>query len=123
VRPHLEEQVGATLRPLHLLLLHKAFADHLIHGRLGHGRRDGFPVAVPVPIIGNEGFVGRDVALKLPESLEEFPLFRTLLDGLQVHLQIFDLPERLVDIAMPQRPFEAVQLVLDIDVACGLSRR
>jgi hypothetical protein len=36
---------------------------------------------------------------------------------------MLNLPERFVDIAMPLRPFEALQLVLDIDAAGGLSRR
>jgi hypothetical protein len=67
--------------------------------------------------------VGRDVAAKLADGFEECSLLRALRHRLQVHLQIRDLLERFVDIAMPQRPFEAVQLVLDIDWACGLSRR
>ena len=30
-RPDLQQQMGATLCPLHLLLFHHTFADHLIH--------------------------------------------------------------------------------------------
>src|SRR5918996_6231298 len=36
-RPDLEQQVGATWRPGHLLLLAEALAEHLIHSRLHKG--------------------------------------------------------------------------------------
>jgi hypothetical protein len=69
--PHLEERVGAAIGPLHLLPLHQAFADHLIHRRLGHSGRDRFPVAVPIPIIRYVRLVRRDVAPKLPDRREK----------------------------------------------------
>ena len=49
LRPDLQEQVSAALRPAHLLFLHVALTDHLIHRGLDEGRRDGLPVPIPVP--------------------------------------------------------------------------
>src|SRR6266851_5182277 len=62
-------------------------------------RQGGRPRGTPLP--SKEFCDTLYVAPKLPDSLEEFPLFRALLDGFQVHLQIVDLLECFVDVAMP----------------------
>jgi hypothetical protein len=43
--------MGATLGPLHLLLLYKPFADYLIHRGLDKRGCDGFSIAIPIPIV------------------------------------------------------------------------
>ena len=44
--PHLEQQMGPTLGPSHLLLLAEALADHLVHGGFDKARADPFAGAV-----------------------------------------------------------------------------
>src|SRR5512135_1310565 len=45
----------SQLGPAHLLLLDHPFADHLVHGRFGKGRRDRLAVAIAIPVIGDRG--------------------------------------------------------------------
>ena len=40
LRPGLQQKMGPTQRPLHLLLLDESFADHLVDRRLHEGRAD-----------------------------------------------------------------------------------
>jgi hypothetical protein len=46
--------VGAALRPLHLLFLTEALADHLIHRRFDKAGADAFALTIALAIIGNE---------------------------------------------------------------------
>jgi hypothetical protein len=55
----------APLRPAHLLLLHHPLAYHLVHRRLHKSRRDALAMAIAITIVGNEGFIRRDIAAKL----------------------------------------------------------
>jgi hypothetical protein len=52
--PHLEQQMGRVFRPLHLLLLAEAVADHLVHGGFDKAGADPLSSAVALTIVGNE---------------------------------------------------------------------
>ena len=92
--------MGAAFRPFPLLFF-KPFANDLIHRRLGNGYGDRLPITMASSIVGNVELIRRDIASKLADCFEEFALLRALRHCLQVYLQICDLLERLVDIAMP----------------------
>ena len=59
--PGLQEQVGAGLGPLHLLLLGEALADHEIDGGFDEGGRDRFRAAPALAIVGDRGGVVVDI--------------------------------------------------------------
>ena len=48
--------------PWHGLFFHKTFAEHVINGRLHKRRRNGFPVTIPLAIVGNEGTIALEVS-------------------------------------------------------------
>ena len=103
----------ALFRPAHLLTFDKSFTDHLIDRRLYKPRRDLFPVPISISIIGNKGVVGLDVVGEILHCLNEFREIRTGFHHLQFFLQVVQFLQRLVDIAMPQRPFEPLQQSVD----------
>ena len=57
----LQEQVGAGLGPLHLLLLGEALADHEVDGGLGEGGRDRLRIAPALAVVRDRGGVVVDV--------------------------------------------------------------
>jgi len=70
----LEEQVGSTRSPAHLLLLHHAFADDLVDGGLDEGAGDGLPGAVAIPVVGDPVGVGPEATG--PRGRPEYAMFR-----------------------------------------------
>ena len=57
----LQEQVGAGLGPLHLLLLGKALADYEVDGGLDEGGRDRLGIAPALAVVRDRGGVVVDV--------------------------------------------------------------
>ena len=51
-------------RPAHLLLLHKAFAQYLIHSRLGEAGRNWLTVSKPIAVVDNGKLVHLNVTIK-----------------------------------------------------------
>src|SRR6478672_7860322 len=62
--PSLQQQMRATLRPVHLLLLHEASAHDLIDRRFDKCRADPFAVSVPLAEIWDELLVVANVGLE-----------------------------------------------------------
>ena len=50
-RANLQQEMGAPLAPLHLLLLDHALADHLVDSRFLKAGADAFALAVPLAIV------------------------------------------------------------------------
>jgi hypothetical protein len=63
----LQEQVGATGRPAHLLLLDHAAADDAVDGGLGGGGGDRLATAVPFAVVRDLLAVAPDVGAELGE--------------------------------------------------------
>ncbi len=108
------EQPMRTLRgPPHLLLLDHPLADHLIDGRFRERRRDPLPMARPIPVIRDEGLVGLDVVVEFTHGLEQLlrPL-GSLRRRIEVALQVLDDLQSPVDVAVPEVPLQALQLLL-----------
>lgn len=99
--------------PAHLLAFDKPFADHLINCGFHKPGRDRFPVPVAITIIGNESVIGLKVVREILYCLGEFGKVGTGLQYFQLLLQGFQLLQRFVDIAVPQRPFEPLQQSVD----------
>ena len=55
--------------PLHLLLLDKAFDDHLVDGRFDKGRGDGLPITPALSVVGNQPLIVLDIGA---EFLQRF---------------------------------------------------
>ena len=55
--------------PLHLLLLHHAFADHLVHRRFNEGRADRLAVSVAFAEVRDELLIVADVGLEFAYTL------------------------------------------------------
>ena len=55
--------------PLHLLLLHHALADHLVHRRFNEGRADRLAVSVAFAEVRDELLVVADVGLEFAYTL------------------------------------------------------
>jgi len=71
--PHLEQQMGRVFRPLHLLLLAEALADHLVHGGFDKAGADPLSGAVALTIVGNEALIVCDVRMELLHRFVELP--------------------------------------------------
>jgi hypothetical protein len=54
----LQEEVGAALRPLHLLALHHPFADHLVDRGFHEGGRDCLALSEALALVRDEVAVG-----------------------------------------------------------------
>ena len=52
--PHLQQQMGASLGPIHLFLLDRPFADQVIHRGFHEGRRDRLVIPISVALIRDE---------------------------------------------------------------------
>jgi hypothetical protein len=57
----LQQQVNASLGPVHLLLLDHSPADKLVYGRLGKSGADSFAVAMAVAVIRYAGLIVGDI--------------------------------------------------------------
>src|SRR5450759_4058353 len=65
----LKEEVRASWRPAHLLLLHHPLADDLVDGGLGEGTGDDLASPVTLAVVGDAGGVGPQVAAELAAAL------------------------------------------------------
>lgn len=74
----LQQQVRAARRPLHLLTLGKALADHGIHRGLGQARGDTLAGAKPLAIIDQAAPVARDVDREFADRPGEFAAKRII---------------------------------------------
>src|SRR6266446_10200284 len=104
--------MGTFFGPLHLLFLAESFADHFVDRRLHKARRDRLAVVIALPIIRNHMPVMYDIRVQLRQRLDQSrePGIR-LFEGLARGLEIVDLAKRFIDLTMPQRPLQALDLV------------
>src|SRR5712692_2532056 len=99
-------------RPLHLLLLAEAFAHHFVHRRLHKPGRNRLAVAIALSVIRVQMPVVYDVSALLRLRLDQSRILGICpLEGLDRALQIVNLAQRFVHLTMPQRPFQAFDLV------------
>ena len=64
----LQEQVCPMFGPLHRLVFHKAFTEHVVNRRLHKRRRNRFSVPIPPAIVGNEATIVLDIRAELPHG-------------------------------------------------------
>ena len=69
--PSLQQQMCATLRPVHLLLLHDASAHDVIDRRFDGCRPDPFAVSGPLAEVWDELLVVTNVGLEFSDSGSE----------------------------------------------------
>src|SRR5262245_22424846 len=103
----------AALGPLHLLLLTEALTDHLVDRRFEKAGADALTTAIALAIGGDEGAIALNIRVELFYGFEELAGRGIACDGhcpVHVHGEDSNLMERFIDVAMPQRPFEALQL-------------
>src|SRR3977135_1992578 len=98
--------------PLHLLLLAESSAHHFVDRRLDKPGRDRLTVVIALPIIRDHVPVMHDRRPQLRQRLDQSrePGIG-LAEGLNRGLQVIDLAQRFVDLTMPERPFETLNLV------------
>lgn len=107
----LKEQVRAARRPPHLLVLHHPFADDLVDGGLGEGTGDGLPGPVTLPVVGDAGGVGPQVAAELADRFAQLALLGTGVVDVEVDLDVLDGLQGAEDVAVPAEPLEPGQLL------------
>jgi hypothetical protein len=78
------------------------FAHRLIDGRLQQDRRDGLPLAVTLPVIGNEGSVGPDVAFEGSDRLEQLVVLGAAVFDVQSVGWCIEELQGPIDLAVPQ---------------------
>src|SRR5919112_940792 len=109
----LQEPVGALLRPLHLLFLGEASADHEVDS--GLSERGGDPLAVePAFAVVREscsivGDVGGQVGGRLDQPLQ---LGIATVQGGNIRSELLGPGQRLAGVAVPEPPFDPLQPAL-----------
>src|SRR3954469_8519151 len=109
----LQEPVGPLLRPLHLLFLGEASADHEVDG--GLSERGGDPLAVePAFAVVREscgivGDVGGQVGGRLDQPLQ---LGIATVQGGNIRGELLGPGQRLAGVAVPEPPFDPLQAAL-----------
>ena len=106
---NLQQEMGAAWGPLHLLFFHHALAHDLIHRRFDKARADTLAVVVALAIIRNKPGIVADLGVKLLDGFEEFPsrpIAARRHGDLQIHDRRLHHLQGLIDIPMPQEPFE-----------------
>src|ERR1700674_2535978 len=101
--------MGTALAPSHLLSLDKSLTQNLVDGRLNEGRGNGFPMPVTVTVVGNKCSVGADVSPEFSNGFQQLPLLSAFVFDVQGQFQIAHNLQRLVNISMPEIPFEAFE--------------
>src|SRR5215207_8260876 len=109
--------------PLHLLALVEALGDDCVHHRLGEGGGDHFSVASPFTVVGDVAPVSLDVGLELADALVELleagrdlsrvALFEFADEILGVPFSTLYPPHRLIEITVPDVPFDPLQRFQD----------
>ncbi len=105
--------MGTALGPSHLLSLDKSLTQNLVDGRLNKGRGNGFSMPITVAVIGNKGSVGANVGPEFSNDLQQLPLLLAVVFDVQSEFQIVHDLQRLVNISMPEIPFEAFEFFFD----------
>ena len=105
----------AAVTPAHLLLLDHAFADHLVDRGFHERGGDDLAGAVALPVVGYGRGVGGEVPAELAYRLGEFvvPVLVLLAAGVlvfEVGGDVVDGLQRAKDVAVPQKPFQPLQL-------------
>jgi hypothetical protein len=70
-RPGLQQKMGPTQRPLHLLFFDESSADYLVPGRFDECRADRFPLPLTLAEVRDELAVIADVGSKLIKAVDE----------------------------------------------------
>src|SRR5215510_3681112 len=100
-----------SLAPLHLLPFAEAFAYHLVHGRLHKTCGYYLAVTIPLAIIRNEVAVVGDVGAEFLHGFSKLlELWVRLFAVVDQRLDSIYLVQGLVEIPMPQRPLEPLEL-------------
>jgi hypothetical protein len=108
-RANLQQKMGAALAPPHLLLFHHPLAHHLVHSRCDKAGADALAVAIPLAIVGNKARIVPDVRVELLHGFQELPcgaIAARRHGDLQIHDRRLDHLQGLIDLAMPQKPFQ-----------------
>jgi hypothetical protein len=105
---------GLPFGPVHLLLLDHSLTYQVIDSRLHERRRDRFVVAIAIPRSRGEGLVGGNVGSEFPNRLEQFLSLGTNRVIGEQHSQAADEFQRLVHVAVPQVPLNALEILLDL---------
>src|SRR4029450_6968919 len=104
--------MGPYFGPLHLLFLAESFADHFVDRRLYKARRDRLAVVIALPVIRDHLPVVPDTRAQLRQRLDQSRESDIrCFEGRDRGLEIVDLAKRFIDLTMPQRPFQAFDLV------------
>src|SRR5215475_2193158 len=110
--PRVQEPMGTTLGPLPLLAFAEAFTDHLVARGFDNAGADALPIPVALAIIGDEGAIALDIGVELldgPQALTCRAIIRGGHRHIQVHGEVSDVLEGVIDMAMPARPCESLQ--------------
>src|SRR5258705_13947680 len=105
--------MGALLSPSHLLSFDKSLTQNLVDGRINKGCGNGFSMPVTVTVVGNKCSVGADIGPEFLNRFEQLPLLLAAVFDVQSQFQLVDDLQRLVNISMPQIPFEAFEFFFD----------
>ena len=106
--------MDSPLTPTHLLFFDEPFAHDLINGGFHKPRRDPFAMAIPIPVIGDEGLVGRNVAAEFTHRAQQFfPRIGRPFNRVEISFEIAHPLYRSADIAVPQVPLDPFQALLD----------
>ena len=101
--PGLEQQMRATFAPLHLLFFAKSFTHYLVHRGLHETCGNCLTVAISLAIIRDQVAIVLDIGAKLFHGFEELLELRVrLFEIVDQRLDIIDLVQSFVEIAMPQ---------------------
>jgi hypothetical protein len=72
----LQQQVSASLGPVHLLVLDHSPADKLVYGRLGKSGTDSFFVAMAVAVIRSVGLIVSNVVAEFANRAQPAKSFK-----------------------------------------------
>src|SRR6266481_7689119 len=101
--------MGTAVGPPHRLSLDKSLTQNLVEGRLNKGRGNGFSMPITVAVIGNKGSVGANVGPEFSNGFQQLALLLAVAFDVQSEFQIVHDLQRLVNISMPEIPFEAFE--------------
>src|SRR5260221_12771105 len=98
----------------HLLSLDKSLTKTVVDARLNKGCGNGFSMPITVAVIGNKGSVGANVGPEFSNGFQQLALLLAVAFDVQSEFQIVHDLQRLVNISMPEIPFEAFEFFFDV---------